>query len=162
MRNGLDIREEKHSQTTPSNQLSIRRVAQAAVDQRLAPPQTRTCGTTASGSSRNGLAMPIYYPRLFRCLRFPGHCCPSGVSQPWFHSPMRRFPTDRLPSARFAALPTVLLAHYDFRQPIPRASFVTSRSVFRLVVLYSLTRAGQPPPSCRAFGLPVGLRIRLS
>ena len=32
------------------------RVAQVAVNQRLAPPQIRTCRTTASGSSKNGFA----------------------------------------------------------------------------------------------------------
>jgi len=47
---------------------------------------------------------------------------------------MRLFPTDRLPSVRFTALQTALLAHYDFRQSVPRASFVTSRSVIRLIV----------------------------
>ncbi len=57
-----------------------------------------------------------------------------GVSQLQLHPPMCRFPTDRLPSVRFAALQTVLLAHYDSRQPVPRASFVTSRSVIRLIV----------------------------
>ena len=44
---------------------------------RLAPPQSRTCGTTASGSSRNGFAMPIYYPRLLCCRRFLGTVVPT-------------------------------------------------------------------------------------
>jgi hypothetical protein len=34
---------------------------------------------------------------------------------------------------RFAALQTVLLARYDFRQSVSRASFVTSRSIIRLI-----------------------------
>jgi hypothetical protein len=89
-------------------------------------------------------------------------CRLSGVSQLQLHPPMRLFPTDRLPSVRFAALQTVLLAHYDFRQPVPRASFVTSRSVIRLVVFCSLTLAGLPPPTCRAFVQPICPQVRLS
>ena len=66
----------------------------------------------------------------------PKRCCLVGVSQFRLHPPTRLFPTDRLPSVRFAALQTVLLAHYDFLQLIPHASFVTSRSVIRLVVYF--------------------------
>jgi hypothetical protein len=62
---------------------------------------------------------------------------------------------------RFAALQTVLLARYDFRQSVSHASFVTSRSIIRLVAsVRSRWRAtaDNAPGICSA-GMP---RVRLS
>ena len=63
------------------------------------------------------------------------YCCLPGVSQLRFHSSTCLFPTGRFPVARFASLQAVLLARYDFRQPVPHAPLLASRLIIRVTVI---------------------------
>ena len=127
---------------------------QAAENQRLASPQTRTCGTTASGSSKHRFVKPTRYPFLFSV-----HFHESAVASIMFPSngSLLRYAASLLTGSlrtRFASLQTVLSAYYDFQYPVPPASLFASRLVIRWSSC-SFATVRQPAPLRLAIDKPV-------